>query len=92
MSRTDKSRDAFVLVKLTNKFGFFSRGKFSTVRDKLKNNLLDAAYADWIQCKYMTDVDLLKISTCYTVGTVGKNVKSPEVAIKWQYTSLKAKL
>lgn len=51
MSRTDKSRDAFVLVKLTNKFGFFSRGKFSSVRDKLKNNLLDAAYADWIQCK-----------------------------------------
>ncbi|KAH9388583.1 hypothetical protein TYRP_007925 [Tyrophagus putrescentiae] len=48
-SRTDKSRDAFVLVKLTNKFGFFSRGKFAPVRDKLKNNLLDAAYADWIQ-------------------------------------------
>lgn len=52
INRTDKSRDAFVLVKLTNKFGFFSRGKFSSVRDKLKNNLLDAAYADWIQCKY----------------------------------------
>lgn len=49
MNRSDKPRDAFVLVKLTNKFGFFNRGKFSTIRDKLKNNFLDAAYTEWLQ-------------------------------------------
>lgn len=52
INRIDKSLDAYILIKLTNKFGIIRNNKFgATVRGKLKNlNQIDAAFVEWIQC------------------------------------------
>lgn len=55
INRSDRSIDGFILVKLTNKFGIVKRNKLAlSARAKLKNNQLDTAFADWIQCKCAT--------------------------------------
>lgn len=50
-SRADRARDAFVLVKLTNKFGIVRTRCGQEARAKLKNNALDVAFAEYLQCE-----------------------------------------
>lgn len=51
-SRSEKARDAIVLVKLTNKFGIVRPRRFgSDAREKLRNNALDAAFGEYLECE-----------------------------------------
>ncbi len=51
-TRADKARDAFILVKLTTRFGILRprRRLGADAREKLRNNALDAAFGEYLQC------------------------------------------
>ena len=59
ITRSDKARDAIILVKLTNKFGILRPRKFGAdVREKLRNNALDTAFAEYLECESLQVIDL----------------------------------
>jgi hypothetical protein len=50
-TRAEKSRDAIILVKLTKKLGILRPRKVGAdAREKLRNNALDTAFGEYLQC------------------------------------------
>lgn len=70
-SRTQIEHQAYVLLRLTNKFGFFPRrGFFAEQREKLiKDNEIDACFLDWLKWIFigLPFEHVIRIMDCFLV-------------------------
>lgn len=68
-SKTDKARDAIVLIKLTNKLGILRKKFCVEARAKLRNNALDLAFAEYFQWifVFLPFEYVVRVVDCYLI-------------------------